>query len=216
MARTVARERILIEVSSDHDPVSPRDPAGARLPDAFEPYVVDSSERIYDSYWCGLRRDQLRLPNGDLQEYHVFEIANAVAVLPLTKDGDVLMLAHYRHPAGKTGWETPAGRIHEGEAPEDAARRELLEETGYRAGRLVPLPGFHPTGGISAHYAHAFCALDCERVGDLDLDACERLRLERMPLAEAEALLDSGAIADAFTALPLAYVLRKRAAGELP
>lgn len=203
-------------MTDPNDPARPRYPEGARRPAPFEPYVVDSSERIYDSYWCGLRRDQLRLPDGRLQEYHVFEIANAVAVVPLTKDGDVLMLAHYRHPAGTTGWETPAGRIHEGESPEDAARRELREETGYEAGRLVPLPGFHPTGGISAHYAHAFCALDCERVGELDLDDCERLRLERMPLAEAEALLDSGAIADAFTALPLAYVLRFRDRGAFP
>ncbi|MCA8979023.1 MAG: NUDIX hydrolase [Planctomycetes bacterium] len=198
-----------------NDPARPRTPEGARLPEPFEPYVVDSSERIYDSYWCGLRCDQLRLEDGSLQEYHVFEIANAVAVVPLTKDGELLMLAHYRHPAGTTGWETPAGRIHAGEDPADAARRELREETGYEAGRLVPLPGFHPTGGISAHYAHAFCALDCERRSEPELDPCERLRLARMPLAEAERLLDGGAIVDAFTALPLAYVLRKRAAGEL-
>jgi ADP-ribose pyrophosphatase len=202
-------------VNNANDPASRRHPAGARLPEAFEPYVVDSSERIYDSYWCGLRRDQLRLENGELQEYHVFEIANAVAVVPLTTDGEILMLAHYRHPAGTTGWETPAGRIHAGEDPADAARRELLEETGYRAGRLVPLPGFHPTGGISAHYAHAFVALGCVSEREPDLDPCERLRLCKMPLAEAEALLDSGSIADAFTALPLAYFLRKRAASEL-
>lgn len=198
-----------------NDPARPRHSEGAQLPEPFEPYVVDSSERIYDSYWCGLRRDQLRLENGDLQEYHVFEIANAVAVVPLTKDGELLMLAHYRHPAGKTGWETPAGRIQDGEDPADAARRELLEETGYRAGRLVQLPGFHPTGGISAHYAHAFVALDCVLDREPELDPCERLRLCKKPLAEAEALLDSGSIADAFTALPLAYFLRKRAAGLL-
>jgi ADP-ribose diphosphatase len=210
----VARERVLIDVTDDHDPASPRYPAGARLPDAFEPYVVDSSERIYDSYWCGLRRDQLRLENGKLQEYHVFEIADAVAVVPITTDGELLMLAHYRHPAGMTGWETPAGRIADGEYPADAARRELREETGYVAGRIVQLPGFHPTGGISAHYAHAFVALDCALEGEQKLDACERLRLHKVPLAEAEALLDSGSIADAFTALPLAYFLRKRAAGE--
>lgn len=211
----MACERVLIDVTDDHDPTGPRDPAGTRSPEPFEPYVVDSSERIYDSYWCGLRRDQLRLENGELQEYHVFEIANAVAVVPLTRDGEILMLEHYRHPAGTTGWETPAGRIHDGEDPADAALRELREETGYVAGRLVPLPGFHPTGGISAHYAHAFCALDCERDSDPVLDPCERLRLCKMPLAEAESLLDSGAIVDAFTALSLAYVLRRRATGEL-
>jgi len=202
-------------MSDDPDIAGPSYPDDARLPEPLEAYEVDSSERIYDSYWCGLRRDQLRLEDGTLQEYHVFEIANAVAVVPLTADGDVLMLAHYRHPAGTTGWETPAGRIHDGEDPAVAARRELREETGYDAGQLVRLPGFHPTGGISAHYAHAFVALDCTPACEPELDACERLRVHRMPLSEAEALLDSGSIADAFTALPLSYVLRWRASGRL-
>ena len=177
-------------------------------PPQFDPFPTAESERIYDSPWCGLRRDQVVLPNGALQEYHVFEISDAVAILPVTRTGEIVMVGQYRYPHGKTHWETPAGRIDEGEDPRAAAQRELQEETGYRADRLVPLPGFYPTNGISAHYAHAFLALDCERVSEPQPDASEQITVRVFTRTEAEALLDAGLLADAFTALPLLYYLR--------
>lgn len=177
-------------------------------PEEFAPFAVHSSDQIYDSPWCGLRRDIVVLPDGAHQEYHVVEISNAVAVVPILPDGRIVMIGQYRYPIGKTHWEVPAGRIAEGEDPAAAAERELLEETGHRAGRLVPLPGFYPTNGISAHYSHAYCAHDCERVAELDLDAAEQLTVRVFERGEVEALLDAGKIEDAFSAITLMYVLR--------
>jgi ADP-ribose pyrophosphatase len=177
-------------------------------PRPFPPFEVASTRRIYASPWCGLRRDEVVLPGGELQEYHVFEISDAVTVVPVRSDGSIVMVGQYRYPHGRTHWEIPAGRIDSGEDPAAAARRELREETGHRAGRLLPLPGFYPTNGISAHYAHAFVALDCELEGELRLDGSEQLVVRVFERAEVEALIDAGRLADAFTALPLLYYLR--------
>lgn len=180
-------------------------------PAPFPPFGLARSERIYLSPWCGLRRDIVLLASGAEREYHVFEIPDAVAVVPVLRDGRILLIGQYRYPHGKTHWEIPAGRLHEGEEPIVAAARELREETGHRAGRIERLPGFYPTNGISPHFAHAFVALDCEEVGALELDDTEQLVVRAFRVTEIEALLDSGRIEDAFAAVSLMYWLRRRA-----
>lgn len=196
---------------ADDEPPPEEVPAN---PPPFPPFGVASSARVYDSPWCALRRDEVVLPDGRLQEYHVFEVSDAVTVVPVLTSGDLLFIGQYRYPHGKTHWEFPAGRIDAGETPAEAAARELEEETGHRAARLVPLPGFFPTNGISAHYAHAFVAEGCAPTGTQRLDASEQILVRRFTRPQAEALLDAGLLADAFTALPLLYWLRASAAGR--
>lgn len=177
-------------------------------PEGIEPFRVLETERIYDSPWVGLRRDWLELEDGGRQEHHVIEISDAVVILPITHDGSILLIGQHRHPINATHWELPAGRLAAGEDPADAARRELLEETGHEAQALQPLPGFYPTNGISAHYAHAFLATNCERTSELRLDPAERLYPRAFTPEEVEAHLDAGAFADGFTAITLLYWLR--------
>jgi len=180
---------------------------GPENPPPFRPFGLHESRRIYDSPWCGLRRDVVVLPDGAHQEYHVFEVSDAAVVVPVLPDGSIVLIGQYRYPHGKTHWEVPAGRIGEGETPESAIERELLEETGYSPGRMVPLPGFYPTNGISAHYAHAFYALGCEKVAEPEPDASEQLIVRVHGLDEVRALLRAGLIEDGFTAIALMYYL---------
>ncbi len=181
-------------------------------PPPFPPFPLASTERIYDSHWCGLRRDMVRLDERTLQEYHVFEIHDAVAVVPALADGSIVMLWQFRHPHGKTHWEIPAGRVDERETATAAAERELLEETGYAPGRLERLAGFYPTNGISPHHAELFVARDCRLVKPPAPDPTERFSVHVIPGSEVRRRLEQGAFEDGFTALALVYHFA-RAAG---
>ena len=176
-------------------------------PPEFPPFGVRAKEVVYDSPWCRLRRDVVVLPNGADQEYHVFEVPDAVVVVPVLSDGSIVLIGQYRYPHGKTHWEVPAGRVSEGEAPLAAAERELLEESGCRAGHWAEFPGFYPTNGISPHYVHAFCALDCTMTDELELDDSEQILVRTFTRDEVRSLLRAGRIQDAFTALTLYYYL---------
>ena len=177
-------------------------------PPAFEPFEVLRSDRIYDSDWVGLRRDVLRLHDGTEQEHHVVEIAEAVVVVPVLDDGRIILIGHYRHATHRTSWEVPAGRIAGGETARGTAERELAEEAGYRAGRMLSLPGFYPTNGISAHYSHTFCALDCVQLPSANPESSEQILVRPHTRAQVEALLDAGKIEGGFSAIALMYYLR--------
>lgn len=172
-------------------------------PPPFPPFPVSGTERLYDSSWCSLRRDRIEVGNGREQDYHVLEVADAVCIVPVLPDGSIVMLWQLRHPHGRTHWEVPAGRVDEGETPEAAAARELLEETGHRAGTLERACSFYPVNGLSAHRAHLFLALDCRQVAEPRPDPSERIHVQVMSACEARRRLLAGELEDAFTALAL-------------
>ncbi|AEV16305.1 MAG: NUDIX hydrolase [Thermus sp.] len=134
-------------------------------------------------------------------------------VLPITPRATALLVRQYRHPTGKFLLEIPAGKVDPGETPEEAARRELLEEVGARAAEVLPLPPFHPQPSFTAVVFHPFLALGAEVVAKPALEDGELLETLELPLVELYALLERGQVEDASTALTLFYArphLRER------
>ncbi len=172
-------------------------------PPPFAPFERTGTESVYDSPWCSLRRDVLSLPDGSRRDYHVFGVAPAAVIVPVLADGSLVMLWQYRYPHGETHWEVPAGRIDPGERPEQAAARELTEETGYRARELTRLCGFYPINGISDHYAHVFVAHGCERVCAPEHDPSEQISVHVLEREAVRARLLAGEVVDGFSALAL-------------
>ena len=136
------------------------------------------------------------------------EISDAAVAVPILDDGRIALIWQYRYPHGETHWEVPAGRIHAGESPAEAAAREVLEETGYRPARVEPLPGFYPINGISDHYAHAFVARGCTHAGEPTPEAAERFEVRVLERAQVERMLAAGEFRDGFTALALFYAMK--------
>ena len=123
-------------------------------------------------------------------------------ILPLLDDGRVVLLRQYRPVVRAELWELPAGTIEAGESPETCARRELVEEAGYEAGRLEPLGEALADPGLTDERIFLFLARDLRPVAP-GLDADEHIEVAPVALTEAYRMLDAGEILDAGTLIAL-------------
>src|SRR3954471_10172730 len=118
-----------------------------------------STQSVLRTPYYGVRLDRLRHPQGHELDYYVIEFARqAVGVVPVDEDGQVLLVQQWRHPVEKLTWSIPAGAIEQGESPADAAARELREEAGHAPEKLEPLYRYHPTIGVADQTFHIFLA----------------------------------------------------------
>jgi ADP-ribose pyrophosphatase len=102
--------------------------------------------------------DRVSLPNGRILQREVIEHRGAVAVIALLDSSNMLAIRHFRHPVRETLIELPAGKLRKGEDPKSCARRELLEETGFRARKLSELLRFYASPGYTQELIHVFLA----------------------------------------------------------
>ena len=142
-----------------------------------------------------VRRDEVRFPSGDTDGYHYVDEAPAVVVLPLTPDGDVVVIDEWRQAVGRVNRGLPAGSVEPEDADdlERAAARELAEETGYEADAFERLTAVEPTNGIADSVHHHFLATGCEPTAERDLDHNESIAVETVPYDDLlEAVVDEG------------------------
>ena len=134
-------------------------------------WPVVSTAELVRGRLVTLRTDKVRMPDGELAERDVVIHPGAVAVLALDDTQQVLVIRQYRHPVGRLLWEIPAGlRDVSGEPPSATARRELLEEAGYRAQDWRVLADYYTSPGFSTERLRVFLARDLEFVPESERD----------------------------------------------
>jgi len=138
---------------------------------------------VYEGLIVNVRRDKAQTHVGKQVEREVVEHPGGVAIVPVTQDGMVLMVRQYRYPVEKELLEIPAGVLERGELPRDCAIRELAEETGCTAGRIIDLGSIHPSPGICKETLYLFLALDLHR-GEMQLDEDELLSVDEIAIDE--------------------------------
>lgn len=157
-----------------------------------------AGERIYTGRVVSLRLDTVVLPNGHRYQREIVEHRGAVAIAAVDETGQVLMVRQYRHAAGKTLLELPAGTLEVGEDPRHCAERELEEETGFRARKWEFLASFYTSPGFCTELLHVYLASELEQ-GEAATEEDEQIEVSRLSLAEAAKLITSGEICDAKT-----------------
>lgn len=167
-----------------------------------------SSQLLFESPWFRLRQDAVTLPSGEDIVYTVIDHGGYVVVVPVLDDGRVVMERVYRHSVGRALLECPSGGL-DGEDPLTAGRRELEEETGYRAGRIEHVAAFYGSPGISNERFDVCIARDLSDDGILCREPTEQIEVELVPLATLRERALGGDLEDGPTALAILLVAER-------
>lgn len=162
-------------------------------------------KQVYRGSFIDVFVQDVTLPNGKKIHPHEYvDHKGAVAILPIVDDEHIIMIRNYRFVVDKVLWELPAGLIDDGESLATAARRELLEETGYAAETVDPLMNFYTSPGFCNEEIHVFTAKNLTHEGQR-LDDGEDISVEIVSWRQVLEMIRTGAIVDAKTLAALLF-----------
>ena len=170
----------------------------------MEKWKTLESEYLIKRPWLTARRDKVLLPTGVVHdEYYVLEYPTWINVIAITKDGKFVMVEQYRHGLQEIFTELVAGVAEKGEEPLQAAKRELMEETGFGGGEWVLNTVICANPGSQNNLTYSYIATGVEKLGSQHLDETEDVSVKLLTEAEVYEMLENDQVKQALMAAPL-------------
>lgn len=178
----------------------------------ISPWKVIESEYLLRHKYMTLRKDRVQLNNGHIiNDYFVIEKANWINVIAITGEGKIVFERQYRHGANIINYELPAGIIEDGEEPLDAAKRELLEETGYSGEEWIEYGQACPNPSSMTNRNYTFLAKGVHKSSNQNLEITENIEVLLLSIDEVKTLLQSNQIIEGIQQAPLwRYIAENR------
>lgn len=170
---------------------------------SIKPWRVLESSRPFKH----LRIDRCELPNGKIIEKMIMEYGTWATIVAITKDQQAILIKQYRHGVGRVIWEFPGGVVDPGETPMQAAKRELLEESGYGGGTWVESGVVSPNPDNHNNVIHTFLALDVAKLASQDLDPNEEIDVFPISLDEVIRMATHGELLQSMQVSALFFAL---------
>ena len=167
-------------------------------------WKILSSEYLIERPWLTARCDCVQLPDGRIMdEYYVLEYPDWINIIAIDKEGCMLLVRQYRNGLGRTNFELVAGVLEKDEDPLTAAKRELLEETGYSGGEWHELMQLSANSSTMTNITHCFVATGVEKIADQHLDATEDIEVYSFTQEEVKSMVYRGEFMQALMVAPL-------------
>ncbi len=164
----------------------------------LKPWKKLSQKVVVQNPWWTYLRDEYELPSGKKGEYNFVHTNGSSMVIPILKDGRVLMVNQYRYLAAKESLEFPCGSVKDGSTYDETAWHELAEETGYSSNRWFMAGEFNPYNGVTDEMCHVYIARELYKVNAIP-DETEEFEFEHLTGAEIDERIRNGKIWDGMT-----------------
>ena len=172
-------------------------------------WTTNKSEFVIDNKWLKVRADKCTMPGGRIVEpYYVLEYPNWINVFGITTENKVVLVKMYRHGIGQTVVELPSGTIESTDkSPMAAAKRELLEETGYTSDNFIQTGVVSPNPSNHKNLTYCFLAMDLKQVSNPKLDDTEEIETQLISLDKSIEMLKNGKFLQAMHVSSVYYAM---------